>query len=126
MGGREMEKVEEVEVVEEEVVEEEKEEVKEIEEITDDFSLANRFYYEERDYRKALDAYSKVIESVEDPLLRLRAMYMRAESLVKLKRIEEAIQAFQELADQEVDNHLVESARRRARALRDYYGLEGD
>jgi len=120
------EKVNEVNEIEEaEVIEEGKEEeVKGIEEVEDELSIANRYYYDERDFVKAAEAYAKVMETVDDPIVKLRAMYMRAECLVKQKKIREGIEAFEEVAAQEIDHYLVESAKRRAKALREYYEIE--
>ncbi|HEX30590.1 TPA: tetratricopeptide repeat protein [Candidatus Poribacteria bacterium] len=124
----EMEEIAEEEVMEEEEIEAEvieEEEAKEIEEVEEEeeeirggLYSADRYYYDEKDYHKAAEAYSRLAEELDDPDLKLRARYMYAESLVKLKRVDEAIEAFEELANSGRDGYLVESARRRAQALK--------
>lgn len=113
-GEIEAEVIEEGEAREIEEVEEEAEE----EEVRGGLYLADKYYYDEKDYHKAAEAYSELIEELDDPDLRLRAQYMYAESLVKLKRLDEAIEAFEKLANSGKDSYLVESAKRRAQALR--------
>ena len=126
----EMEEIAEEEVMEEEekeieaevIEEEEAREIEEIEEEEEEIRgglySADRYYYDEKDYHKAAEAYSRLAEELDDPDRKLRARYMYAESLVKLKRLDEAIEAFEELANSDRDGYLVESARRRAQALK--------
>jgi len=118
-----MEEMIEEREIEAEVIEEEAKEIEEVKEIEEEETrggiyLADRYYYDEKDYRKAAKAYSEAIEELDDPDLKLRAQYMYAESLVKLKRLDEAIEAFERLANSGKDSYLVESARRRVQALR--------
>jgi tetratricopeptide (TPR) repeat protein len=109
----------EADVIEEEGETEEIEEVEEGEEIRGGLHLANRYYYEERDYHKAAEAYSRLAKELDDLDLKLKARYMYAESLVKLKRMDEAMKAFEELANSDEDNYIVESAKRRAKTLKE-------
>lgn len=100
-----------------EVVEEEKPQIVSTE---SHLSQGNRFYYEERDYEKAAEEYRLATEEETDELLRLKARYWMAESLVKAGKVEEAIDAFKALAEEHKGHYLGDSARRRVEALTEY------
>jgi len=82
------------------------------------FSIANRFFYEDRDYKQALEKYKQAAEEESDELLRLRARYWMAECYVKMQKIEEAMDIFKALAEKYGDHYLGDSAGRRIDELK--------
>ncbi len=84
------------------------------------FSTGNRLFYEERDYKQALEEYKQAAEEESDELLRLRARYWMAECYVKMQKIDEAIDIFKALAEKYGDHYLGDSAGRRINALTEH------
>ena len=82
------------------------------------FSSGNRFFYEDRDYKQALEEYKQAAEEESDELLRLRARYWMAECYVKMQKIEEAMDIFKALAEKHGDHYLGDSAGRRIDELK--------
>jgi TolA-binding protein len=84
------------------------------------FSLGNKFFYEERDYEKAIEEYRKAAAEESDELIRLKARYWMAECHVKTGKTEEAMNIFKTIADEHGYHYLGDSARRRGNALTEY------
>lgn len=84
------------------------------------FSSGNRFFYEDRDYKQALEEYKQAAKEESDKLYRLRARYWMAECYVKVQKIEEAMDIFKALAKEHGDHYLGDSARRRIDALTEH------
>lgn len=82
-----------------------------------DLVLADQKFYEDRDYEEALTLYQKVSEEETDEALVTRALYWIGETYVKLEQIDEAIAAFEALAEHFPGHHLGESAKRRITSL---------
>jgi len=77
------------------------------------FSIANRFFYEDRDYKQALEKYRQAAKEESDGLLKLKALYWMAECYVKMQKINEAMDIFKALAKKHGDHYLGDSAGRR-------------
>jgi TolA-binding protein len=99
------------------IVEEKKREMSKAE---SHFSLGNKFYYEERNYEKAIEEYQKVAEEETDQLIKLKARYWMAESYLKLQKKDEAVEVLKELAKDYKDHYLGDSAMRRLKTLSEY------
>jgi pentatricopeptide repeat protein len=96
------------------------------------FYMANRFYYEVRDYEEAIKMYKAVIDEEpieaadEEPdeeleaLIKAKSLYYMAESYVKLDQFDEAISVFEDLIEELPEHYLASSARRRINALKEY------
>jgi len=82
-------------------------------------SSGNRFFYEDRDYKQALEEYKQAEKKESDELLKLRARYWMAECYVKMQKVDEAMDIFKALADKYRDHYLGDSATRRIDALKD-------
>jgi TolA-binding protein len=84
------------------------------------FSSGNRFFYEDRDYKQALEEYKQAAEEESDELLGLKERYWMAECYVKMQKIEEAMDIFRTLAEEHGDHYLGDSAGRRFNALTEH------
>ena len=84
------------------------------------FSSGNRFFYGDRDYKKAIEQYQQAIERESDDLIKLKALYWTAEAHAKLGQIQEAMSIFKEIAEEHGDHYLGDSAKRRAESLQEY------
>lgn len=88
------------------------------------FFMGNKFFYEERDYEKAIQEYKQASEEETDESIRLKAIYLMAESHVKIGKIEDAINIFKTIADGYKEHYLKDSARRRIEKLSEYLTLD--
>ena len=84
------------------------------------FSLGSKFFYEERDYQKAIEEYRQAAEEESDELIKLKGLYWMAESYVKIGNTEEAIEILKAVAEEYEGHYLGDSARRRLEALTEY------
>ena len=84
------------------------------------FSLGNKFFYEDRDYEKAIEEYAQAAKEESDELISLKARYWMAESYVKIQKIEEAMDIFKAIAEEHGSHYLGDSAGRRMKALTEY------
>lgn len=84
------------------------------------FSLGSKFFYEDRDYERAIEEYRQSVKEKSDELIWLKARYWMAESYVKTGNIEEALNIFKALAEEHEDHYLGDSARRRMETLTEY------
>lgn len=88
-----------------------------------DFFLGNEYYYEEKEFEKAIEHYKSVLESVEDDdIVQAKSLYWMGESYVKLHQFDKAIETFNQLIEEFDDHYLVESAKRRVKHLKEVYG----
>lgn len=97
------------------VVEEEKREVISTE---SHFFQGNRLYYEERDYKQAIEEYRQALAEESSESIKLKALYWMAESHAKIGEIEEAMDILNNLAEEHESTYLGDSAKRRATVLR--------
>jgi tetratricopeptide (TPR) repeat protein len=84
------------------------------------FSMGSKFYYEDRDYEKAIAEYEQAAKRESDELIRLKALYWMAESYVKIQKQDEAIDIFKAIAEEHEGHYLADSAKRRMDALTEY------
>ncbi len=70
--------------------------------------------------------YEAVLAEESDKYLVVKSMYLMAESYIKLKRIDEAISAFENLTQRFADHYLSASAQRRIARLEEIYGGEDE
>ena len=90
------------------------------------FYLATKYFYDDRNYEEAINMYEAVLAEESDKYLVVKSMYLMAESYVKLKRIDEAISAFENLTQRFTDHYLSASAQRRIAHLEEIYGGEDE
>lgn len=83
-------------------------------------SIANRLFYEEHNYEKAIEEYEKALEGETDELIRAKMIYLMAESYVKLGKQKKALEYFQKLAVNYRQHYLYDSARKRVEHINDY------
>ena len=83
------------------------------------FYMANRFYYEEQNYDEAIKMYKAVIAEKSDESIVAKSLYYMAESYVKLKKLDEAISVFEDLAKRLPNHYLASSAKRRIDVLKE-------
>ena len=102
------------EAPERDVVEEEDREVISTE---SHFFLGNKCFYEDRNYEQAIKEYRQAAAEEPNELIRLKACYWMAESHIKIGKIEEAIKILSQLAEQNGDSYLGDSAKKRAESL---------
>ena len=102
------------EAPERDVVEEEDREVISTE---SHFFLGNKCFYEDRNYEQAIKEYRQAAAEEPNELIRLKACYWMAESHIKIGKIEEAIEILSQLAEQNGDSYLGDSAKKRAESL---------
>lgn len=81
------------------------------------FFLGNKRFYEDRNYEKAIEEYRRAVAEESNELIRLKARYWMAESHVKIGKVEEAIKILSQLAEQNGDSYLGDSAKKRAESL---------
>lgn len=84
------------------------------------FFLANKLYYDDRNYQEAVEEYRQAAAEESDKLIRLKARYWMAESCVKIEKKEEALEIFKAIAEEHGNHYLGDSARRRMEALTNY------
>lgn len=84
------------------------------------FSLGSKFFYEDRDYERAIEEYRQSAKEKSDELIGLKALYWMAESYVKVGNMEEAMNILRALAEEHEDHYLGDSARRRVAALTEH------
>lgn len=84
------------------------------------FYIGNKLFYEERNYKKAIEEYQKAAKEESDETIRLKALYWLAESYVKIHNIEEAVKILSNLADENEKHYIGDSAKRRLAALKTY------
>ena len=82
--------------------------------------LGNKLFYDDRNYKGAIEEYRQVLKEESDELLKLKARYLMAEAYVKIQNKEEAMEIFRTLAKEYGGHYLGDSAKRRAEALVDY------
>jgi tetratricopeptide (TPR) repeat protein len=102
---------------------EETDETKDETELSDletNFSLGNKYYYEEHNYEKAIEKYEQALDEEDDELTRVKITYMMAESHVKIGKFREAKELFKTLALDYKQHYLNDSARKRLEHLADY------
>jgi TolA-binding protein len=83
-------------------------------------SLANKLYYDDRNYEEAINEYKKAVKEETDELIKLKARYWMAESHVKLEEKKKAMKLFKSIAEEYEGHYLGDSAKRRLSALTDY------
>jgi len=88
--------------------------------------LGNNFYYEEKNYDKAIEEYKQVLEEEKDELILIKATYFMAESYVKLGKFGDAKKLFQTLAVNYKQHYLNDSAKKRLEHLSDYLVSENE
>ena len=84
------------------------------------FFLGDKFYFEDRDYKRAVEEYQKAIKKELDELIKLKASYWAAESYVKIGELKKAISLFKKITKKHGGHYLGDSARRRVEILQDY------
>ena len=84
------------------------------------FSLGNKLFYEDRDYKQALEEYRQAAEEESDELIQLKARYLMAECYAKTRNLEEAMKIFKAIAEKHESHYLGDSAMRRTEALSEY------
>ncbi len=87
-------------------------------------SIADRFFYDDCDYAKAVTEYSLAINEEKDETLKLKAKYMMAECYVKLGKYKEAKAIFEKMANDFSKHYLGASAKRRLAHLSDYLVID--
>ncbi len=100
--------------------EEEESEEKSLASMESHFYQGNKFYFENQDYVKAIDEYSKAVKEDSDELIKLKARYWLAESYLKLQKLDRARDTFKILVEGYGKHYLGSSARRRLKVLEDY------
>jgi len=88
------------------------------------FSLANKAFYEDRDYERAIEEYKKSVKTESDETLKLRASYWMAEAYVKIGDTGKAVNIFKKIANKHKAHHLGDSSRRRIKILENYIAPE--
>jgi tetratricopeptide (TPR) repeat protein len=83
-------------------------------------SKGNRFYYEEHEYKNAIEEYEKALKEEKDELIKAKIIYQIAESYVKLGNHKKARELFQSLAQKYKEHHIYDSAKKRLEHLGDY------
>ena len=84
------------------------------------FSLGNKLFYEDRNYKQALEEYRKAAKEKSDELIQLKARYLMAECYAKTRNLEEAMKIFKAIAEKHESHYLGDSAMRRIKALSEY------
>lgn len=84
------------------------------------FSLGNKLFHEDQDYKQAIEEYSRAAKEESEGLIRLKARYWMAESYAKIGKQEEATNIFKAIAEEHGGHYLGDSARRRIDALMEY------
>ena len=84
------------------------------------FSLGNKLFYEDRNYKQALEEYRKAAKEKSDELIQLKARYLMAECYAKTRNLEEAMKIFKAIAKKHESHYLGDSAMRRIKALSEY------
>jgi len=87
-------------------------------------SIADRFYYDEHNYEKAIEEYNLAINEEKDETLKLKANYMMAECHIKLGKYKEAKEILEKMATDFGKHYLGASAKRRLKHLSDYLVID--
>ena len=89
------------------------------------FALGNKCFFEDQDYKQAIAEYQQAVDEESDDLIRLRALYWMAESHVKVGDLEEALERFRNIAEENETHYLGDSAKRRVKSLEEYLSVIG-